>query len=152
MNLVIREAHKDDIPVIINLIKELALYEKLSDEVIADEQLLNQNLFVKKYAYVLIAEYDKIPVGYALYFFNFSTFVGKPGIYLEDIFVKSEYRGKGIGKELFNELKFLAKEKNCGRIEWSVLKWNKPSIDFYLSLGAKPMDDWSVFRLKEELF
>lgn len=152
MCLTIREAGKEDVPAILSLIKELARYEKLSNEVIADEQLLTQNLFVHKYANVFIAEYDNVPAGYALYFYNFSTFVGKPGIYLEDIYVKPELRGKGIGKALFNELKSLAKEKNCGRIEWCVLKWNKPSIDFYLSLGAKPMNDWSVFRLKEEFF
>ena len=108
---------------------------------------LRINIFEKNYAEVLIAEEDEKPVGFALYFHNFSTFVGKPGIYLEDLFVEPEMRGKGYGKALLVELAKIAKERNCGRLEWAVLDWNTPSIEFYKSLGAKPMDEWTVFRL-----
>ncbi|MDP4117224.1 MAG: GNAT family N-acetyltransferase [Bacteroidota bacterium] len=152
MSLYIREAEKKDIPVILALIKELAHFEKLSNEVFATEELLAHNLFEHQYAKILIAEYNNVPVGQALYFFNFSTFLSKPGIYLEDIYIKPDYRGKGIGKALLKKIIEIAKEKKCGRVEWSVLKWNKSAIDFYLSLGAKPLEDWSIFRLKQEHF
>ncbi|HED38314.1 MAG TPA: GNAT family N-acetyltransferase [Ignavibacteria bacterium] len=149
--LKIRRASIEDIHTILSLIKELASYEKLLDEVTATEKLLKENLFGKnKYAEVLIAEYEGKPVGEALYFHNFSTFVGKPGIYLEDIFVKPEMRGKGIGKALFSELIKIAKDRNCGRVEWVVLNWNKPAVEFYKSLDAVSIDEWTVYRLTEE--
>ncbi len=151
--LVIRETSSADIPLIFRLIRELADYEKLSHSVTADEQLLEKNLFGKnKYAYVVIAEYEGKAAGQALYFYNFSTFNGKPGIYLEDLYVRPEYRNKGIGKALLNYLIELAKEENCGRVEWVVLDWNESAINFYKSLGAKPMDEWIVFRLSEDTF
>jgi len=151
--LVIRETSTEDIPLIFNLIRELADYEKLSYSVTADEELLKKNLFGKnRYAYVVIAEYEGEAVGQALYFYNFSTFKGKPGIYLEDLFVRPEFRNKGIGKALLNYLIELAKEQDCGRVEWVVLDWNESAINFYKSLGAEPMDDWIVFRLSEESF
>mgnify|MGYP000314279690 CR=1 FL=1 len=149
--LKIRRASIEDIHTILSLIKELASYEKLLDEVTATEKLLKENLFGKnKYAEVLIAEYEGKPVGEALYFHNFSTFVGKPGIYLEDIFVKPEMRGKGIGKALFSELIKIAKDRNCGRVEWVVLNWNKHAVEFYKSLDAVSIDEWTVYRLTEE--
>lgn len=151
--LTIRETSETDIPQIFTLIRELAEYEKLSHSVSADEELLRENLFGKnKYAYVAFAEYDGQIAGQALYFYNFSTFKGKPGIYLEDLYVRPEYRKRGIGKALLNYLIELAKVKNCGRVEWVVLDWNQPAIDFYKSLGAEPMNDWIVFRLSQESF
>ncbi len=150
-NLTVRNAVPADIPIILGLIKELAEYEKLAGEVTATEDLLKENLFgPKKYAEVLIAEYKGKPAGQALFFHNFSTFLGKPGIYLEDIYVKPELRGKGIGKILLMEVVKLAKKRNCGRVEWVVLDWNEPSINFYKSLGAVPMNEWSTFRLTED--
>jgi len=143
----IRIAEKKDIATILKFIKELAVYEKLLHEVKADEKMLHYNLFENKYAEVIIAELGLIPVGFALYFHNFSTFLGKPGIYLEDLYVKEEYRGRGFGKKLLAHLADLTIERDCGRLEWSVLNWNKPAIDFYLSLGAAPMDEWITFRL-----
>ncbi len=143
----IRKATENDIDTIFDLIKKLAVYEKLENDVITSTEELKENIFTKQFAKVLIAEEDQKPVGFALYFYNFSTFVGKPGIYLEDLFVEPEYRGKGYGKKLLIELAKLAKAENCGRLEWSVLDWNTPSIEFYKSLGAKPMDEWTVFRL-----
>ena len=143
----IRIADENDTGTILNFIKELAEYEKMSDEVNATEEHLTKNLFEKKYAEVIIAELDSFPVGFALFFHNFSTFLGKPGIYLEDLYVKEEYRGRGFGKKLLAHLAKLTVERDCGRLEWSVLDWNKPAIDFYLSLGAVPMDDWTAFRL-----
>jgi len=152
-NLVIRNAEEKDIPIILLLIKELAEYEKLSDEVTADEEKLRKNLFGnKKYAEVLIAEYEGKPAGQALFFHNFSTFLAKPGIYLEDLYVRPYLRGKGIGKALLIQLVELAKERGCARVEWAVLDWNKSAIDFYEKLGAHPMDEWTVFRLTEEKF
>ncbi len=144
----IRFATEIDIPTILGLIKELAVYEKLSSEVTADEIKLKETLFgEKKYAEVLIAEYNDKPVGQALFFYNYSTFLAKPGIYLEDLFVKSEYRGKGIGKKLLFKLIEIAKERNFGRVEWAVLDWNEPAIQFYENLGAKMMKEWRIFRL-----
>lgn len=149
--LSIREANENDVSLILSLITELAVYEKLLNEVVATEEQLKEMLFGKKrYAEVLIANYDNEDAGFALFFHNFSTFLGKPGIYLEDIYVKPHLRGKGIGKSLLLSLVKLAKERNCGRVEWSVLNWNKPSIKFYESLGAKPMNEWTVFRLSND--
>lgn len=146
-NFQIRKATPEDTQTIFNLIYKLAVYEKLENDVITTVEELRINIFEKNYAEVLIAEEDEKPVGFALYFHNFSTFVGKPGIYLEDLFVEPEMRGKGYGKALLVELAKIAKERNCGRLEWAVLDWNTPSIEFYKSLGAKPMDEWTVFRL-----
>jgi GNAT superfamily N-acetyltransferase len=152
-NLTLRFAEEKDIPIIFSLIKELAEYEKLLDEVTVTEDILRENLFgKKKYAEVIIAELDGKPVGQALFFHNFSTFGGKPGIYLEDLYVKPEFRGKGIGKALLKKLIDVAKERNCGRVEWVVLDWNKPAIDFYKKLGAEPMNEWIIYRLNEENF
>ena len=150
MAFIIRKAEAKDIATIFDLIKKLAVYEKLENDVITSEKELCENIFNKNFAKVLIAEEDEKPVGFALYFYNFSTFVGKPGIYLEDLFVEPEFRGKGYGKALLIELAKIAQAENCGRFEWSVLDWNTPSIEFYKSLGAKPMDEWTVFRLNKE--
>ena len=149
--IIIRSAEIKDSKIILKLIKELSVYEKLSHTVINNEDMLKENLFgERKFAEVLIAEFDNQPVGFALFFHNYSTFVGRPGIYLEDLFVQPEMRGKGIGKKLFLELIKIAKERNCGRVEWSVLNWNTPAIDFYKSMGAVPMDEWTVYRLTED--
>ena len=151
--LVIRTAEEKDITLILNFIRELAEYEKLSHEVKADEETLRKNLFGgRAYAEVLISEYEGQPAGYALFFHNFSTFVGKPGIYLEDLYVRASLRGKGIGKQLLLSLVKLAKERDCGRVEWAVLNWNTPSIEFYKSLGASMMDEWQIFRLTADKF
>lgn len=151
--LIIRLTNENDIPDILLLIRELAEYEKLSHTITANESLLKENLFGKrKYAEVVFAEYEGKLAGQALFFYNFSTFKGKPGIYLEDLYVRPAYRNKGIGKALLNYLIELAKKKNCGRIEWVVLDWNKTAIDFYKSMGAKAMNNWIVFRLNEENF
>jgi len=143
----IRAAEKSDTAIILSFIKELAEYEKLAHEVKATEEHLTKNLFEKKYAEVIIGELDSIPVGFALFFHNFSTFLGKPGIYLEDLYVKEEFRGRGYGKKLLSHLAKLTIDRDCGRLDWSVLDWNKPAIDFYLSIGAIQMDEWAVFRL-----
>ena len=149
----IRFATENDIPIILELIKELAVYEKLAEEVTADETKLKNTLFGEtKFAQVLIAEYNGKPAGHALFFYNYSTFLAKPGIYLEDLFVKPDYRGKGIGKQLLNKLIQVAKENNCGRVEWAVLDWNEPAIQFYQNLGAKLMKEWKIFRLTEDKF
>ncbi len=149
--LIVRLAVPEDIPLILTFIKELAEYEKMSDQVTATEEILSEKLFgVHKYAEVFIAEYEGEPAGQALFFHNFSTFIGRPGIYLEDIYVRPQLRGKGIGKSLLLEVVKLAKQRNCGRVEWVVLNWNEPSINFYKSLGALPMNEWTTFRLTEE--
>ena len=150
MTFHIRTAQPSDSQTIFNLIYKLAVYEKLENDVVTSPEELREQIFEKKYAEVLIAEEDGNPVGFALYFFNFSTFLGKPGLYLEDVFVEPDCRGKGYGKALLVELAKIAKEKDCGRMEWSVLDWNTTSIEFYKSLGAKPMDEWTVFRLTEK--
>lgn len=146
-NLTFRYAIEKDILLILNFIKELAEYEGMLQEVVATEDLLKEWLFVKKRAEVLIGECNDTPVGYALFFHNFSTFLGRAGIYLEDLYVKPEYRGKGFGKAFLRKLAEITVERGCGRLEWWCLDWNKPSIDFYLSLGAQPMKDWTVYRI-----
>ena len=144
----IRSASKEDTPLILTFIKELAEYEKLSHEVVATEKDLEKYLFSNdKVAEVVIGYYRDTPVGFALFFHNFSTFVGKPGIYLEDLYVRKEYRGKGFGKKLLTYLANLAVERNCGRLEWAVLDWNEPSINFYKSLGARIMNEWLINRV-----
>jgi GNAT superfamily N-acetyltransferase len=149
----IREATEGDVPLILSLIRELAEREKLSHEVVATEEALRESLFgERRYAEVLIAEHDGAPAGFALFFHNYSTFLdstflGKPGIYLEDLYVRPEFRGSGIGKKLLAHLAGLAKRRGCGRLEWWVLDWNEPSIGFYKKLGAVPMDDWTVYRV-----
>lgn len=142
-----RFAEEKDVPVILGFIKELADYEKMLDEVVADEALLREWIFEKKKAEVIFALIDGNEAGFALFFHNFSTFLGRAGIYLEDLYVKPEHRGKGLGKGLLKQLAKIATERGCGRLEWACLDWNKPSIDFYLSLGATPMNDWTVYRL-----
>lgn len=146
----IRQATESDASTIVYLIKQLAIYEKLEHEAIMTEELIRKNVFTENHAHVLIAEEGSEVVGFTLYFYNFSTFLGKPGLYLEDLFVEPTHRGKGYGKALLVELAKIAQEKDCGRMEWSVLDWNTPSIEFYKSLGAVPMEGWSVFRLTDE--
>jgi GNAT superfamily N-acetyltransferase len=147
----IQWAREDDVPLLLRFIRDLATYEKLEHEVVATEEGLRRTLFGgKRYAEALIARLDGEPVGFALFFHNYSTFVGKPGLYLEDLFVEPAHRGKGVGKALLQRLAAIAIERDCGRMEWAVLDWNQPSIGFYRSLGAVPMDDWTVFRLAGE--
>ena len=148
--ITIRYAQENDIPQILYFIRELATYEKMLDGVVATEDLLREWIFEKKKAEVIFAEENSEPVGFALFFHNFSTFLGRAGLYLEDLFVKPEHRGKGIGKALLQWLAHIAVERGCGRLEWACLDWNKPSIDFYLSLGAAPMDQWTIYRLTGE--
>lgn len=145
-----RYAQEADVSTILYFIKELAAYEKMSDEVVATEELLREWIFEQKKAEVLFALEDGQEVGFALFFHNFSTFLGRAGIYLEDLFVKPEYRGKGYGKALLKKLAQIAVERGCGRLEWWCLDWNQPSIDFYLSLGAEPMKDWTTYRIAGE--
>jgi len=142
-----RFALAEDIPLILGFIKELADYEKMLDEVVATEELLYEWIFEKQKAEVLIGEYDGEPIGFALFFHNFSTFLGRAGIYLEDLYIKPSMRGKGFGKIMLKQLAKLAVERGCGRLEWSCLDWNQPSINFYLSLGAEPMSEWTVYRI-----
>ena len=143
----IRFATREDTGKILAFIKELAAYEKMENEVVATEALLCEWIFDKQKAEVIFAVEDGVEVGFALFFHNFSTFLGRAGIYLEDLYVKPEYRGRGFGKALIKKLAAIAKERGCGRLEWWCLDWNKPSIDFYLSLGAQPMNDWTVYRV-----
>lgn len=143
----IRNANINDSATILGFIKELAEYENMSNDVVATEELLKQNIFDKKLAEVIIAEFDNKPVGFALFFHNFSTFLGKGGIYLEDLYVQPAMRGKNIGKTLLSSLAKLAVDRDCGRLEWSCLNWNEPSIKFYKSQGAIPMDEWTVYRV-----
>ena len=147
MEFTILFAREQDTAIIFSFIKKLAKYEKLSSEVSATEEMLREQLFEKKYAEVLLARLDEEVIGFALFFHNFSTFMGRSGIYLEDLFVKESYRGKGYGKKILQFLAKLALERNCGRLEWSVLDWNLEAIDFYKSLGARMMNEWKVFRL-----
>ena len=148
--IIFKTAERKDCGTILNFIKKLAEYENMSDLVIADEKLLETELFDKNGAEVIFAVYDGKEVGFALFFHNFSTFLGKRGLYLEDLFVLPEYRGKGIGTAILKRLAQIALERNCGRLEWSCLDWNKPSIQFYLSLGAEPMSEWTIYRLTED--
>jgi GNAT superfamily N-acetyltransferase len=146
-NVNIRFATEDDVPEILSFIKALAAYEHLEDMVVATEELLKEWIFEKRKAEVLLISEDNKNVGFALFFHNFSTFLGRAGIYLEDLFVLPEYRGRGYGKLLFKKLAQLAVERGCGRLEWNCLDWNKPSIGFYLSLGAEPLEEWTTYRL-----
>jgi GNAT superfamily N-acetyltransferase len=147
----VREASAEDVPLILTLICELAEYERLSHEVVATEDALQEWLFGEKpAAEVLIAEQGAEAVGFALFFHSFSTFLGRPGIYLEDLYVRPAFRGRGVGKATLRHLAKLAKERGCGRLEWSVLDWNEPSIRFYESLGAVAMNDWTVHRVTGE--
>ena len=148
--LTFRFATEKDVPLILKFIKGIAEYEKMLDEVETTEELLHEYLFEKQRAEVIFAIVDNVEVGFALFFHNFSTFVGKSGLYLEDIFVWPQYRGKGYGKAIFKELVKIANERDCGRMEWVCLNWNQPSIDFYLSLNAKPLDEWTTYRLDKE--
>lgn len=148
MTLTIRPATPADLPLIAEFIRDLAEYEKLSHEVRFDEAKLGENLFgARPYAEVVIGEIDDAPQGFALFFHNFSTFEGRPGIYLEDLFVRPEARGSGLGKALLAHLAKLCVERDCARLEWSVLDWNEPSIGFYKSLDARLMDEWTVMRM-----
>jgi GNAT superfamily N-acetyltransferase len=146
----IRVATEKDIPLVLRFIKALAQYEKLPHEVTATEDILRHNLFERKTAEVLLAFEGDEAVGFAVFFHNFSTFLGKPGIYLEDVFVRPEFRGRGYGKALMVSIARLATERDCGRFEFSVLDWNKPSLDFYRSLGAVAMDEWTVQRMTRD--
>lgn len=149
-NFKLRFAEPNDVPLILEFIKELAEYEEMLDEVVATEEVLKESLFERKIAEVIIGEYQNKPVCFALFFYNFSTFLGRPGIYLEDLFVKPEMRGIGIGKMMLSFLAKLALERKCGRLEWWCLDWNEPSVKFYKHLGAIPMDDWTVYRVYGE--
>ena len=149
----IRKASEEDISVILGLVRELSVYERLSHKVYATEELFKKHGFGENPSfYSLIADWSennkKLPVGFALYFFTFSTFEGKPTLYLEDLFVKPAYRGKGIGKQFLIDLAEIALKNDCARMEWSVLDWNEPAINFYKSIGAKPMSDWTVYRME----
>ena len=146
-NLTFRNAERQDVPLILQFIKELADYEKMLDEVVADENTLETWIFDKQKAEVIFALEDGNEIGFALFFHNFSTFLGRSGIYLEDLYIKPAFRGKGYGKAILKKLASIAVERGCGRLEWWCLDWNKPSIDFYLSLGAEPMSDWTVYRI-----
>lgn len=149
--LQIRIATRDDIATILGFIRELAVYERMLDEVEANEARLRETLFGERpFAETLLAEIDHAPVGFALYFHNYSTFLGKPGLYLEDLYVKPEHRGHGVGAALLRRLARIAVERSCGRFEWSVLDWNEPAIGFYKKLGAQPMSEWTVFRVSGE--
>ncbi len=142
-----RYAERKDVKLILQFIKELADYEEMLDEVVADEKTLEEWIFDKQKAEVIFAVEDGSEVGFALFFHNFSTFLGRAGIYLEDLYVRPECRGKGYGKAILKKLASIAVERGCGRLEWWCLDWNRPSIDFYLSLGAEPMNDWTVYRI-----
>ncbi|MCS7053730.1 MAG: GNAT family N-acetyltransferase [Ignavibacterium sp.] len=152
-NIFIREAEEKDIPEIISMIKELAKYEKLLHKVkISEENVKNVAFGNNKFVEILIAEFQQKVCGQVIFFKNFSTFVGKPGYYIEDLYVKPDYRGKGIGKTLLNEVIKRAKEKNFGRVEWAVLDWNVSAIEFYKNRGAFPLNEWIIFRLEEDKF
>ncbi len=150
-SLSLRSATQADCAIILQFIRALAVYEKLEHQVVANETLLAQTLFgPDPKAEVIIADRDGEPASFALFFYNYSTFLAKPGIYLEDLYVHKHLRGLGIGKLMLKHIARLAQERGCGRLEWSVLDWNKPAIDFYESLGAKPMSEWTIYRLSEE--
>ena len=145
-----RKAERKDVALILEFIQGLAAYEHMENDVVADEALLEAWIFDKQKAEVIFAVADGKEVGFALFFHNFSTFLGRAGLYLEDLFVKPEYRGKGYGKAILKKLAAIAVERGCGRLEWSCLDWNTPSIDFYRALGAVPMDEWTVYRVTGE--
>ena len=145
-----RYAERNDVSLILKFIRELAAYEKMLDEVVADEATLEEWIFDKNKAEVIFAWLDGKEIGFALFFHNFSTFLGRAGLYLEDLYVSPEYRGKGYGRAILKKLASIAVERKCGRLEWWCLDWNKPSIDFFLSLGAEPMSDWTVYRIAGE--
>lgn len=149
-NVTIRNANENDTALILDFIKQLSVYEKLPNEVTATVEILHTSIFVEKNAKVIFILEDEMEVGFALYFYNFSTFTGKKGLYLEDLFVLENYRGKGYGKKLLAYLADIAIKENCSRFEWIVLDWNTPSINFYKSFGAVPLNDWTVFRLQKE--
>ena len=142
-----RYANRQDVPLVLRFIKELADYEEMLPEVVADEATLEEWLFDKEKAEVIFALEGEKEVGFALFFHNFSTFLGRAGIYLEDLYVSPSYRGRGYGKGLLRQLAKIAAQRGCGRLEWWCLDWNRPSIDFYLSMGAEPMSDWTVYRI-----
>jgi GNAT superfamily N-acetyltransferase len=147
----IRPATVEDVSLILSFIKELAEYERLSYEIVATEDILRESLFgERRAAEVVIGQQGDDPAGFALFFHTFSTFLGRPGIYLEDLYVKPEFRGMGIGRAVLVYLARLAKERNCGRLEWSVLNWNEPAIRLYRGIGAVPMDEWTVYRVSGE--
>ena len=146
-SVLFRFANRDDVPLILHFIRELAAYEKMLDDVTATEDLLREWVFEKKKAEVIFATKGGKEIGFALFFHNFSTFLGKAGIYLEDLYVLPEYRGKGYGKALLKKLAQITIERGCGRLEWACLDWNRPSIDFYMSLKAAPLDQWTTYRL-----
>lgn len=151
MNLQIRPAIESDVPTILRFIRELAAFEREPDAVIATEAMIRDALFGKQpAAHAIIASIDGEPLGYALYFFNFSTWLGRPGLYLEELYVTPPSRGAGIGKSLLTHLARVASERGCGRMEWMVLDWNEPAIEFYRALGAEPLSEWTVFRLTGE--
>lgn len=149
-NISFRFATEKDVPIILQFIKELAEYENMIDDVVADEELLREWIFKKEKAEVIFALIDGKEAGFALFFHNFSTFLGRAGLYLEDLYVKPEFRGKGLGKGLLKQLAKITVDRGCGRLEWTCLDWNKPSIDFYLSLDATPMNEWTIYRLTGE--
>lgn len=149
-NIKFRYAEEKDVDLILKYIIELASYEKLEHEVVATPELLKKWIFQERKAEVIFPMLDKQEIGFALFFHNFSTFLGRAGIYLEDLYIVPDYRGKGYGKSLLKELARITVERGCGRLEWWCLDWNKPSIDFYLSLEAEPMDEWTVYRLAGE--
>ncbi|MDD2216836.1 MAG: GNAT family N-acetyltransferase [Eubacteriales bacterium] len=148
--LTFRNSVREDVPLILKFIKELASYEKLSHEVVATEELLEEWIFEKEKAEVIFAVYDGKEVGFALFFHNFSTFLGRAGIYLEDLYIYPEHRGLGYGKQLLKHLAGIAVERGCGRLEWWCLNWNKPAIEFYRSIGSESMSEWTVYRLSGE--
>jgi GNAT superfamily N-acetyltransferase len=150
-NFQIRSADVKDVPIILQLIRDLATYERAPNEVAATEEQLVDVLFSERpAATVLLAFEGALPVGFAVYFYNFSTWLGRPGLYLEDLFVKPDKRGKGYGRALLVELAKIARDRDCGRMEWAVLNWNEPAIKFYRALGAEPMNEWTVFRLMRD--
>ncbi len=148
--LIIREAAASDVAIIATFIRELAIYEKMEAQVVVTEAQLVQSLFQEQEAYCILAFEGHTPVGFALYFYNYSTFLGRKGLYLEDLFVRPSYRGKGYGKALFLHLATIAHDQACGRMEWSVLNWNTPAIQFYQGLGATAQEGWTVYRLQQD--
>ncbi|NFT08646.1 GNAT family N-acetyltransferase [Clostridium botulinum] len=145
-----KETTEEDIPVILEFIKKIAVYEKMLDQVVATKETLKKSIFQNNRAHVLLVEFNDKVIGYIIYFFNFSTFIGKAGLYLEDIYIDPEYRGNGIGKEAFATLVHIAKGEKCERMEWVCLDWNEPSLNFYESIGAKQMNQWIIHRLDKE--